>query len=75
MQVTCDINRVTYDGTPETLPLPWLPVLIWLPYTCLVGYRIEQTWWAIGLARLDIESGDSWAYLTPFLHETWEALR
>ena len=75
MQMICNLDRVTYDGTPETLPLPWRPVLIRMPYNCLVGYRIGQTWWAIGVSRLDIDFGDSWAYLDPVLHGAGETLR
>lgn len=75
MQVICNLDRVTYDGTRETLPMPWRPVLIWLPYTCIVGYRAGQSWCACGGSLMDIDPGDSWAYLGIVMRAAREASR
>ena len=75
MHIKCDLDRVTFDGTPETLPKLRRPVVIWLCFACCVGYRDGADWMIEGASPLDIEPSDTWAYISPFLRAVHEAVR
>lgn len=64
MSNTITINLVTYDGTDETLPREYEPVLVSGVEGCS-AYRVGDTWVlhnaACGFRR--IQKGDRWGYL------------
>lgn len=72
MHLSCNIERVTYDGTPATLPQPWRAVLVWLPLGRLIGYRHGRHWHLAGCVY-EIEAGEAWAYLAPVAAAAREA--
>ena len=59
-RLVCDIRRVTYDGTPRTLPRTSEPVLVWLSYRVAVGWRSGACWVL-----------DEWASLSPLRGAAW----
>lgn len=63
-RLVCDLHRVTYDGTPRTLPHPSEPVLVWLPRRVAVGWRSGDRW-VLDEGCVELEPGDEWASLRP----------
>lgn len=69
-RLVCDIRRVTYDGTPRTLPRTSEPVLVWLSYRVAVGWR-SGACWVLDEGCVELKPGDEWASLSPLRGAAW----